>query len=119
MLVFPGESGRHSREFMLNAVERLEAGEPAGALAIKLNLNRTIIRHWRDRFRAGGVEAPASQRGHPRTPEVLLAESVRVEISVFGGLCWPAQWVERLRRLAACHVTHRPGTYGKKPWRQV
>jgi len=36
------ESVRHSREFMLKAVERLEAGERASALAIELNLNRTI-----------------------------------------------------------------------------
>ena len=43
------ESGRHSREFMLKAVERLEAGERASALAIELNLNRTIVYHWRER----------------------------------------------------------------------
>ena len=49
------ESGRHSREFMLNAVERQEAGERASALAIELNLQRTIIYHWRDRFRTHGV----------------------------------------------------------------
>jgi len=30
---------RHSREFMLKAVERLEAGERASALAIELNLS--------------------------------------------------------------------------------
>ena len=46
------ESVRHSREFMLRAVEGLEAGERATALAIELNLQRTIIYHWRDRFRA-------------------------------------------------------------------
>jgi transposase-like protein len=51
------ESERHSREFMLKAVERLEAGERASALAIELSLNRTIIYHWRDRFRANGAEA--------------------------------------------------------------
>ncbi len=35
------ESRSHSREFMLKAVERLEAGERASALAIELTLNRT------------------------------------------------------------------------------
>ena len=50
--MFLSESGRHSRKFMLKAVERLEAGERASALAIKLNLDRTIIYHRRDRFRA-------------------------------------------------------------------
>ena len=71
------ESGRHSREFMLKVVERLEAGERASALAIELNLSRTIVYHWRDRFRANGAEALTSKRGRPRTPEVLAAESVR------------------------------------------
>ena len=32
------EAGRNSREFMLKAVERLEAGERASALAIELNV---------------------------------------------------------------------------------
>ncbi len=71
------ESGRHSREFMLKAVERLEAGERASALAIELNLQRTIVYHWRDRFRAHGAEGLTSKRGRPRTPDVLSAEGVR------------------------------------------
>ncbi len=56
------EPGRHSREFMLKAIERLEAGERASALAIELCFNRTIIYHWRDRFRANGAEALTSKR---------------------------------------------------------
>ncbi len=75
--MFLSESGRHSRELMLKAVERLEAGERASALAIELNLQRTIICHWRDRFRANGAEALTSKRGRPRTPEVLAAVGVR------------------------------------------
>jgi transposase len=71
------ESGRYSREFMLKAVERLEAGERASALAIELNIQRTIVYHWRDRFRANGAEALTSKRGRPRTPEVLASESLR------------------------------------------
>jgi len=71
------ESGRYSREFMLKAVERLEAGERASALGVELNLNRTIVYHWRDRFRANGAEALTSKRGRPRTPEVLASESLR------------------------------------------
>ena len=61
---------------MLEAVERLEAGERASALAIEPSLNRTIIYHWRDRFRANGAEALTSKRGRPRTPEVLAAEGL-------------------------------------------
>jgi len=71
------EPVRHSREFMLKTVERLEAGERASVLAVELNLNRTIVYHWRDRFRANGAEALMSKRGRPRAPEVLAAESVR------------------------------------------
>ena len=59
------ESVRYSREFMLKAVERLEAGERASALAIELNLQRTIIYHWRDRLRANGAEGADEQ---PRAP---------------------------------------------------
>ena len=62
---------------MLKAVERLEAGERASALASELNLQRTIIYYWRDQFRANGAEALTSKRGRPRTLEVLAAESVR------------------------------------------
>jgi len=46
-------------------------------LGVELNLNRTIVYHWRDRFRANGAEALTSKRGRPRTPEVLASESLR------------------------------------------
>lgn len=70
-------SERYTREFMLKAVERLEAGERASALAIELNINRTIVYHWRDRLREHGAEALTSRRGRPRTPEVLASEGLR------------------------------------------
>jgi transposase len=92
------ESGRHSREFMLKAVERLEAGERASALAIELNLNRTIIYHWRDRFRANGAEALTSKRGRPRTPEVLAAESVRASRARADGLVQARAQIAELER---------------------
>jgi transposase len=95
------ESGRHSREFMLKAVERLEAGECASALAIELNLNRTIIYHWRDRFRANGAEALTSKRGRPRTPEVLAAESVRVSRARADGLVQARAQIAELERKVA------------------
>ena len=92
------ESVRHSREFMLKAVERLEAGERATALAIELNLNRTIIYHWRDRFRANGAEALTSNRGRPRTPEVLAAESLRASRSRTDGLVRARAQIAELER---------------------
>ncbi len=92
------ESGRHSREFMLKAVERLEAGERASALAIELNLNRTIVYHWRDRFRANGAEALTSKRGRPRTPEVLAAEGVRASRAKADGLTQARAQIAELER---------------------
>jgi transposase-like protein len=59
-------SAGFSREFKLKAGERLEAGESAGALALELKINRTIIYHWRERIRGGGPEALQNRRGRPR-----------------------------------------------------
>ncbi len=92
------ESVRHSREFMLKAVERLEAGERASALAIELNLNRTIIYHWRDRFRANGAETLTSKRGRPRTPEVLAAEGLRASRARADGLVQARAQIVELER---------------------
>ncbi len=92
------ESGRHNREFMLKVVERLEAGERASALAIELNLNRTIVYHWRDRFRANGAEALTSQRGRPRTPEVLAAEGLRASRARADGLVQARAQIAELER---------------------
>ena len=92
------ESVRHSREFMLKAVERLEAGERASALAVELSLNRTIIYHWRDRFRANGAEALTSKRGRPRTPEVLAAEGLRASRARVDGLVQARVQIAELER---------------------
>jgi len=92
------ESVRHSREFMLDAVEWLEAGERASALAIELNLNRTIIYHWRDRLRANGAEALTSNRGRPRTPEVLAAEGLRASRARTDGLVRARAQIAELER---------------------
>ena len=92
------ESGRHSREFMLKAVERLEAGERASALAIELNLQRTIIYHWRDRFREHGAEGLTSKRGRPRTPEVFAAESTRASRARADGLAQAQNRIAELER---------------------
>ena len=67
------ESGRHSREFMLKAVERLEAGERASALAVELNFQRTIIYHWplarpAPRERRGGADKQARAPAHAGGP---------------------------------------------------
>ena len=82
-----GASGRHSREFMLKAVERLEAGERASALAIEQSLQRTIIYHWRDRFRA-----------HGGMPEVVGGESTRASRARADGLTQARAQIAELER---------------------
>lgn len=97
-------SVRHSREFMVRAVERLEAGERASALAIDLNLSRTITYHGRDRFRANGAEALTSDRGRPRTPEVFAAEGLRASRARADGLVQArAQIAEPERKVGQQH----------------
>ena len=54
-----------SREFKLAVIERLEAGESGGALALEVGVKRTIIYRWRDAWRVGGALALRSQRGRP------------------------------------------------------
>ncbi len=91
-------SVRRSRKFTLKTVERLEAGERASALAIELNLNRTVINHWRDRFRANGAEALTSDHGFPRPPEVLAAESLPASRAGVDGLVQAQAQLAELKR---------------------
>ena len=83
---------------MLKAIEGLEAGERASALAIELNLQRTIIYHWRDRFRANGAAGLTSKRGRLRTPEVLAAENTRASRARADGLAQARERVAELER---------------------
>ena len=92
------ESGRHSREFMPKAVERLDAGELASAVAIELNLQRTIIYHWREQVRANGAEALTSRRGCPRTPEVLAAAGLRASRAKADSLAQARTQIAELER---------------------
>lgn len=93
------ESGRYSREFMLKAVERLEAGERASALALELNLQRTIVYHWRERVRAKGAEALTSKRGRPRQSNAPAAESVRAPRPTVSDLTQARAQIAELERL--------------------
>ena len=94
------EPGRYSREFMLKAVARLEAGERASALAIELNLNRTIVYHWRDRVRAKGPEALTSKRGRRRRLDhALAAENLRAPRPTVSDLAQARAQIAQLERL--------------------
>ena len=60
-----------SREFKLEAVRRLLAGENVSALARELKVQRNDLYVWRDRFRAGGADALRGP-GRPRKAEAVV-----------------------------------------------
>ncbi|WP_409188720.1 transposase [Bradyrhizobium sp. RDM4] len=72
----PNKSPRiFSREFKLEAVRRILAGERIRALSQELNVLRKDLYVWRDLFRAGGAEA-LRPIGRPRKGDAL-APSVK------------------------------------------
>ncbi len=54
-----------SREFKLDAVSRMEAGENVSALSRELVVRRKLLYEWRDAWRAGGEQA-LRPPGRPR-----------------------------------------------------
>jgi transposase len=60
-----------SREFKLEAVRRLLAGENVSALARELKVQRNDLYVWRDRFRSGGADALRGP-GRPRKAEAVV-----------------------------------------------
>jgi len=57
------EPSRFSRDFKLEALRRMQAGENVSVLARELGVSRKSIYQWRDRYRLGGSNA---LRGHGR-----------------------------------------------------
>ena len=55
-----------SRDFKLEVIERLQAGESGTALGLEYAIKRTIIYRWRDAHRDGGAEALRGKPGRPR-----------------------------------------------------
>ncbi|MGY4475053.1 transposase [Bradyrhizobium sp. USDA 3364] len=73
----PNKSPRvFSREFKLEAVRRILAGERIRALSQELKVLRKDLYAWRDLFRAGGAEA-LRPIGRPRKSDAV-APRVRV-----------------------------------------
>jgi transposase len=70
----PNKSPRKfSREFKLEAVRRLLAGETVRALSDELTVLRKDLYSWRRLFRAGGVEA-LRPLGRPRKVDGVVTE---------------------------------------------
>jgi transposase len=73
----PNKSPRKfSREFKLEAVRRILAGEQIRALSEELTVLRKDLYAWRKLFRAGGAEA-LRPLGRPRKGDGVIAPRVR------------------------------------------
>ena len=73
----PNKSPRKfSREFKLEAVRRILAGEQVRALSEELTVLRKDLYAWRKLFRAGGVEA-LRPLGRPRKGDGVVTSRVR------------------------------------------
>ena len=73
----PNKSPRKfSREFKLEAVRRILAGERIKALSQELTVLRKDLYSWRKLFRAGGAEA-LRPLGRPRKGDGVVATRVR------------------------------------------
>ena len=77
------EPRRFSRDFKLEVLRRVEAGENVSTLARELGVSRKSIYQWRNRYRLGGRNA---LRGRGRATKAARAEAPigerRVEVEV-------------------------------------
>jgi len=91
------ESRVFSREFKLEAVKRIEAGEKVSALSRELGIKRAILYRWRDAHRLGGPEA-LRLRGRPSKAEASKLSSARARAGKANDLA-EARWqIEQLQR---------------------
>jgi transposase len=97
----PNKSPRiFSREFKLEAVRRILAGERIRALSQELNVLRKDLYAWRDLFRAGGAEA-LRPLGRPRKGAGVVAASVteRAREVAAGDIATPSRVAELERKV--------------------
>lgn len=91
------ESRSFSREFKLEAVRRIEAGENVSALARELEIKRAILYRWRDACRLGGPEA-LRLRGRPSKAAASKLSAARLVAGRANDLA-EARWqIEQLSR---------------------
>jgi transposase-like protein len=86
-----------SREFKLQIVQRIEAGENVSALSREVGIKRTILYRWRDAWRLGGVEA-LRLKGRPSKAEAMALAAARGVAGKANDLA-EARWqIEQLQR---------------------
>ncbi|MEW5758718.1 MAG: transposase [Candidatus Omnitrophota bacterium] len=72
--------GRYPKEFKLEAVRLLNAGEkPASELAMELGVKRTLLYRWRDQIRGKG-EAAFSGSGRPKLDQMSEVARLKKEL---------------------------------------
>ena len=97
----PNKSPRKfSREFKLEAVRRILAGEQIRALSEELTVLRKDLYAWRKLFRAGGAEA-LRPLGRPRKGDDVVASRVkeRSRNVAAGDTCAPERIAELERKV--------------------
>ena len=68
------QPSRFSRDFKLEALRRMEAGENVSVLARELGVSRKSVYQWRNRYRLGGSSALRNRRGRMTNAEVSAHE---------------------------------------------
>jgi transposase len=65
------EKRSFSRDFKLQAVKRMDAGENSSALSAELAVKRTLLYRWREAVRRDGEKAFVGKGGRPSKVELL------------------------------------------------
>ena len=95
----PNKSPRKfSREFKLEAVRRILAGEQIRALSEELTVLRKDLYAWRKLFRAGGAEA-LRPLGRPRKGDGVVASRKRSRDVAASDIGTPARVAELERKI--------------------
>jgi transposase len=68
------EKKSYSREYKLQAVKRMEAGESSSSLSAELGVKRTKLYRWRDLVRRDGEKAFPGHGGRRSRVELLARE---------------------------------------------
>ena len=63
-----------SRDFKIQAVKRMEAGEKSAALSKELSVKRALLYRWRDAARREGERAFPGKTGRPSKAERLTRQ---------------------------------------------
>lgn len=73
--------GRYTKEFKLEAVRLLEAGEkPASVIAMELGVKRALLYRWRDQLKKNGDLAFSGIPGRPKNDQLSEVARLKKEL---------------------------------------